>query len=262
MGIDTQKTILFVQSHNSRHAELAWVLSCYTQFGELSRMTQFKDKSAKNEENINSGLFTYPILQAADILLYQADLVPVGADQKQHLELSRDIAVRFNNAYSPTFTLPQAYIPQNCAKVMSLSEPTKKMSKSDQNPNACVSVLDDRDVIIKKFKRAVTDSGSEIVYEEENPDKAGINNLISIYTAVTGKTVAECESEFAGKGYGDFKSATGEAVADLFSPIQAEYAKLISDKALLESCMKSGAEKSAAIATKTLGKVYRKIGLV
>jgi tryptophanyl-tRNA synthetase len=300
MGIDVEKTVLFVQSHNSKHAELAWVLSCFTQFGELSRMTQFKVKSAKlnpeitdgqcranhsvnankgtNPEkqpeitdgqcranhsvNVNAGLFTYPVLQAADILLYQADLVPVGADQKQHLELSRDIAVRFNNAYSPTFTLPEPYIPGNAAKVMSLTEPAKKMSKSDENPGASVSLLDERDVIIKKFKRAVTDSGAEIIYDEENPGKAGINNLLSIYTAVTGKNIADAESEFAGKGYGDFKAAVGEAVADAFVPIQTEYARLIGDKAHLESCMKNAAEKARNISTKTLRKVYKKIGFV
>jgi len=285
MGIDTEKTTLFIQSHNPRHAELAWVLSCYTQFGELARMTQFKDKSARVNQsqgsapeqsaeimnglcrashsvNVNAGLFTYPVLQAADILLYQADLVPVGADQKQHLELSRDIAVRFNNAYSETFTLPEAHIPKSAARVMSLSEPNKKMSKSDENPNSSVSVLDERDVIIKKFKRAVTDSGSGIVYDEGEPGKSGINNLISIYTAVTGKTVTDCEKEFAGKGYGDFKVSAGEAVADAFMPIQAEYARLISDKAYLESCMKNGAEKAVQISAKTLRKVYRKIGFV
>jgi len=262
MGIDVERTVLFVQSHNSHHAELSWILSCFTQFGELSRMTQFKDKSAKNEENINAGLFTYPTLQAADILLYQADLVPVGADQKQHLELSRDIAVRFNNAYSPTFTVPQPHIPKAAGKVQSLTEPEKKMSKSDDNPNASVSVLDSRDVVIKKFKRAVTDSEAEIVYNENNPVKAGINNLLAIYSAVTGKSISDAEAEFAGKGYGDFKAAVGEAVADVFTPIQAEYAKLSSDKAYLEGCMKEGAEKASRISVKTLRKVYKKMGFV
>jgi tryptophanyl-tRNA synthetase len=284
MGIDVQKTTLFIQSHNPRHAELSWVLSCFTQFGELSRMTQFKDKSAKlqarqdgspaaaegglgvkpplQSENINLGLFSYPTLQAADILLYQADLVPVGADQKQHLELSRDIAVRFNNAYSPTFVVPEPHIPTSCAKVQSLSEPSNKMSKSDENPNASVSVLDSRDVIIKKFKRAVTDSGSEIIYNEEAPEKAGINNLLSIYSAVTGKPISEAESEFSGKGYGDFKTAVGEAVADVFTPIQAEYARISSDKSYLEKCMKEGAEKAVRASTKTIRKVYKKLGFV
>jgi tryptophanyl-tRNA synthetase len=259
MGIDTERTVLFVQSHNPKHAELAWVLSCFTQFGELSRMTQFKEKSARGEESMNAGLFTYPVLQAADILLYGADSVPVGADQKQHLELSRDIAVRFNNAYSETFTLPQPHIPTNCSKVQSLSEPTKKMSKSDENPNASVSLLDSRDVIIKKFKRAVTDSGADIVYDEEKP---GIANLISIYTAITGESVADCERGFAGRGYGEFKAAVGEAVADSFAPIQAEYARLIADKAELDSCMRSGAEKAARASAKTLRKVYRKLGFL
>jgi tryptophanyl-tRNA synthetase len=298
IGIDVEKTTLFVQSHNPNHAELAWILSCYTQFGELSRMTQFKDKSAKlskdrdpgqpseiidgqcranHSVNVNAGLFTYPVLQAADILLYQADLVPIGADQKQHLELSRDIAVRFNNAYSPTFTVPEPYIPgmvkpsadghtatgsAAAAKIMSLTTPDKKMSKSDENPNASVSVLDERDVIIKKFKRAVTDSGSEIVYNENDPAKAGINNLISVYTSVSGKTVTDCEKEFAGKGYGDFKLGVGEAVADTFAPIREEYARLTADKAFLESCMKSGAEKAVRASSKTLRKVYKKVGFI
>ena len=261
MGIDVEKTTLFVQSHNPKHAELAWVLSCFTQFGELSRMTQFKDKSDKYAENINAGLFTYPVLQAADILLYQADLVPVGADQKQHLELSRDIAVRFNNAYSPTFTLPEAHIPA-AAKVKSLLDPTKKMSKSDENPGASVGVLDSRDVIVKKFKRAVTDSGSEIVYNENDDGKAGINNLLTIYAAVTGKSIPDSEREFAGKGYGDFKTAVGEAVADLFTPIASEYERLIKDKSYLEESMRKGAEKAARLSVKTLRKVYKKIGLV
>ena len=262
IGIDTDKTTLFIQSHNSHHTELSWILSCYTQFGELSRMTQFKDKSEKHSENINAGLFTYPVLQAADILLYQADLVPVGADQKQHIELSRDIAVRFNNAYSPTFTLPEPHIPKNCAKIMSLSAPDKKMSKSDENPNASVGLLDERDVIIKKFKRAVTDSGSEIIFDENDSVKAGINNLIAIYTAVTGKSVGDCEKEFGGKGYGDFKLGVGEVVADAFAPIRAEYARLNADKSYLESCMKNGAEKAAMNSVKTLRKVYKKVGLV
>ncbi|MCL1904171.1 MAG: tryptophan--tRNA ligase [Oscillospiraceae bacterium] len=262
IGIDIKKTTLFVQSHNPHHAELSWLLSCYTQFGELSRMTQFKDKSEKHSENINAGLFTYPVLQAADILLYQADLVPIGADQKQHLELSRDIAVRFNNAHSPTFTLPEPHIPQNSARIMSLSSPDKKMSKSDENPNASVSLLDERDVIIKKFKRAVTDSSSEIVYNENAPEKAGINNLISIYTAVTGKSISECEKEFSGKGYGDFKLGVGEAVADAFADIRGEYERLTADKEYLEACMREGAEKALKCSVKTLRKVYKKIGLV
>ncbi|MCL1831898.1 MAG: tryptophan--tRNA ligase [Oscillospiraceae bacterium] len=260
MGIDPDRSVLFVQSHNHKHAELAWVLSCFTQFGELSRMTQFKDKSSKGEENMNLGLFAYPTLQAADILIYNADLVPVGADQKQHLELSRNIAVRFNNAYSPTFTVPEPHIVKATAKIMSLSEPTKKMSKSDENPNASVFVLDERDVIIKKFKRAVTDSGTEIVYREDDEGKAGINNLMGIYCAVTGSSIADTEAEFAGRGYGDFKASVGEAVADTFAPIQSEFKRLMGDKAHVDACMKSGAERAIALSAKTLAKVYRKVG--
>jgi len=262
MGMDVEKSILFVQSHNPLHTELAWVLSCFTQFGELNRMTQFKDKSDKHSENINAGLFTYPILQAADILIYNASYVPVGADQKQHLELSRDIAVRFNNAYSETFTVPEPYITKATAKIMSLSEPTKKMSKSDENPNSSVSVLDSRDVIVKKFKRAVTDSGAEIVYCENDEAKAGINNLLSIYSAVTGKSIPDSEAEFAGKGYGDFKAAVGEVVADLFEPIQAEYKRIIDDKAYLQACMKDGAERARKASVKMLRKVYKKVGFL
>ncbi|MDR0197624.1 MAG: tryptophan--tRNA ligase [Oscillospiraceae bacterium] len=262
MGIDTEKTVLFVQGHNPHHTQLAWLLSCYTGFGELSRMTQFKDKSEKHSENINAGLFTYPVLQAADILLYQADLVPVGEDQKQHLEISRDIAVRFNNIYGEAFTLPQAHIPLGCGKVMSLSEPRRKMSKSDENPHACISVLDDRDTVVRKFKRAVTDSGSEIVYREGDDLKAGINNLISIYAAVTGKTVAETEKEFSGKGYGEFKLAVGEAVADMFKPVREEYARIAADKTHLISRMRDGAEKSMKISAKTLKKVCKKVGFL
>jgi tryptophanyl-tRNA synthetase len=286
MGMDVNKSVLFVQSHNHCHAELAWVLSCFTQFGELSRMTQFKDKAKQGltagsglcpeqggslteqsgnltEQGVTAslGLFAYPTLQAADILIYNADLVPVGADQKQHLELSRNIAVRFNNAYSPTFTVPEPHIPKQVGKIMSLSEPTKKMSKSDENPNASVFVLDDRDTIIRKFKRAVTDSEAEVVYRAEDEGKAGINNLLSIYSAVTGREIADAEREFAGRGYGEFKAAVGEAVADAFAPIQSDFARLIADKAELEACMKSGAERATAISARTLAKVYRKVGL-
>jgi tryptophanyl-tRNA synthetase len=224
-------------------------------------MTQFKDKSAKGEDSMNAGLFTYPVLQAADILIYQADLVPVGADQKQHLELSRNIAVRFNNAYSPTFTVPEPHIPKSVGKIMSLSEPAKKMSKSDENPNASVSVLDERDVIIRKFKRAVTDSDAQVVYREDDETKAGINNLLSIYSAVSGKSIEQAQAEFEGRGYGEFKTAVGEATADVFAPVQREYARLIADKAHLDACMKSGAERAERISAKTLAKVYRKVGL-
>lgn len=259
MGVDPEKSICFVQGHNPCHAELSWVLSCYTQFGELSRMTQFKDKSAKHPENINAGLFTYPVLMAADILLYQADLVPVGVDQKQHLEITRNIAQRFNGIYGDVFTIPDAYITKTSAKIMSLQDPTKKMSKSDDNPNASVSILDDKDTIIRKFKRAVTDSDTEICYKE---GKDGINNLMSIYSAVTGKEFADIEKEFAGKGYGDFKTAVGEATADMLAPLQAEYAKLSADKQYVNDCMKAGAEKAYKVSRRTLQKVYKKVGFV
>ncbi|MGN0589097.1 MAG: tryptophan--tRNA ligase [Ruminiclostridium sp.] len=259
MGVDPEKSIAFVQGHNPAHAELSWVLSCYTQFGELSRMTQFKDKSEKHPENVNAGLFTYPVLMAADILLYQADLVPVGVDQKQHLELTRNIAQRFNQVYGETFVMPEPYITKTTAKIMSLQDPSKKMSKSDENPNASVSILDDKDTIIRKFKRAVTDSETEICYRE---GKDGINNLMSIYSAVTDKSFEEIESEFKGKGYGDFKLAVGEATADMLAPMQAEFNRIIADKAYINDCMKSGAEKAYKASRRTLQKVYKKVGFV
>ena len=259
MGVDPERSTVFIQSHNCNHAELSWILSCYTQFGELSRMTQFKDKSAKHPENINAGLFTYPVLMAADILAYQADLVPVGIDQKQHLELARNIAQRFNQIYGDVFTMPEPYIPKTGAKVMSLQDPTKKMSKSDENPNASISVLDDRDTIIRKFKRAVTDSEAEVAYRE---GKDGINNLMSIYSAVTDKTFEEIEKEFAGKGYGDFKLAVGEATADRLAPMQNEFARIIADKAYIQECMKKGAEKAFKTTRKTIQKVYKKVGFI
>ena len=258
-GIDPKKSIAFIQSHVSTHAELAWVLNCYTQFGELSRMTQFKDKSAKHADNINAGLFTYPSLMAADILLYQTDLVPVGLDQKQHLELSRDIAVRFNGLYGNTFRIPDAYIPKTSAKIMSLADPTKKMSKSDENVKATVFLLDSKDSIIKKFKSAVTDSEMEVVYRE---GKDGINNLMSIYSAITKKSYEEIQREFEGKGYGAFKPAVGEAVVETLRPIREESERLLKDKAYLESVYKAGAEKASYIANKTLRKVYKKVGFV
>lgn len=259
MGVDPEKSIAFVQGHNPAHAELSWVLSCYTQFGELSRMTQFKDKSEKHPENVNAGLFTYPVLMAADILLYQADLVPVGVDQKQHLELTRNIAQRFNQVYGETFVMPEPYITKTTAKIMSLQDPSKKMSKSDENPNASVSILDDKDTIIRKFKRAVTDSETEVCYRE---GKDGINNLMSIYSAVTDKSFEEIESEFKGKGYGDFKLAVGEATADMLAPMQAEFNRIIADKAYINDCMKSGAEKAYKASRRTLQKVYKKVGFV
>ena len=256
-GLDPEKSILFVQSHVPAHAELAWVLNCYTMFGELSRMTQFKDKSKNHPDNINAGLFTYPTLMAADILLYQADLVPVGIDQMQHIELTRDIANRFNQVYSETFTVPEGLLGKAGAKIMSLAEPEKKMSKSDENANAVVCVLDPKDDIIRKFKRAVTDSDTVVRYAE---GKDGINNLMTIYSCFTGKTYEEIEKEFEGKGYGDFKLAVGETVADALAPVQARYNELMADKAYLESVMKDGAEKASYLARKTLSKVYKKVG--
>ena len=258
-GLDPEKNVLFVQSHVPAHAELGWILDCYTMFGELSRMTQFKDKSAKHADNINAGLFTYPTLMAADILLYQADLVPIGADQKQHLELARNIADRFNQVYGETFTVPEPYIPAAGMKIMSLQEPTLKMSKSDPNPNAVVRILDPRDEILRKFKRAVTDSGAEVRF---SPDKPGVSNLMTIYSCFSGKSFAEIEAEFAGKGYGDFKLAVGEVTADALLPVQNEFNRLMGDKAYLEAVMKSGAEQASYYARKTLSKVRRKIGFV
>lgn len=258
-GIDLEKSILFIQSHVRTHAELSWVLSCNTQFGELSRMTQFKDKSQRHPDDINAGLFTYPVLMAADILAYNADLVPVGVDQKQHLELTRDIAQRFNQRYGDFFTLPEAYIPPVGAKIMSLQEPTKKMSKSDSNPNACILILDDKDTIIRKMKRAVTDSEAQVRYAE---GKDGINNLMTIYSSVTGKDFAAIEREFEGKGYGDFKLAVGEAVADHLRPMQETYAKLIADKTYLKECYTASDAKALAYSSRIVRKVYRKVGFV
>lgn len=255
-GIDPNKNTLFLQSHVPAHAELAWVLNCYTMFGELSRMTQFKDKSAKHSDNINAGLFTYPVLMAADILLYQPDLVPVGQDQKQHIEITRDIANRFNGVYSDTFKIPEPYIPKIGTKIMSLSDPTSKMSKSDPGDGS-VFLLDSRDVIIKKIKRAVTDSGCEVKYGE---GKDGINNLMGIYAAITGKSFDEIEREFDGKGYGDFKLAVGETVADCLDKLQAEYKKYMADKDYLNKILIEGAEKASYTANRTLRKVYRKVG--
>ena len=258
-GLDEKKNTLFVQSHVPQHAELGWILDCYTMFGELSRMTQFKDKSAKNAENINAGLFTYPALMAADILLYQTDVVPVGIDQKQHLELARDVAMRFNQIYSDTFTVPEGYISTDTMKIMSLAEPTAKMSKSDSNQNAVVYILDSKDDVIRKFRRAVTDSDTAVRY---SPEKPGISNLMTIYHAFTGKTYEEIEREFDGRGYGDFKLAVGEACADGLAPVREEFARLIADKAHLEAVMKAGAEEAAYYARRTMSKVKRKIGFV
>ena len=258
-GIDPKRSIVFIQSQVPTHAELGWILSCYTQFGELSRMTQFKDKSAKHADNVNAGLFTYPSLMAADILLYQADLVPVGADQRQHLEITRDIAVRMNGLYGNLFKIPDGYIPKEGAKIMSLADPTKKMSKSDENPNACIRILDEPDSIIRKFKRAVTDSEMEVCYRE---GKDGINNLMTIYASVTGKDYEEIQREFEGKGYGDFKLAVGEAVSDHLKPIRDEFNRLMADKAYLEQCYHSGAEMAYKISRRTLDKVKKKLGFI
>ncbi len=258
-GLDPEKNTLYVQSHVPAHAELAWILNCFTMFGELSRMTQFKDKSAKHADNINAGLFTYPSLMAADILLYQTDVVPVGIDQKQHVELTRDIAERINQLYPGLFTVPEPVIPTNGAKIMSLAEPTKKMSKSDENENAVVRILDDRDTIMRKFRRAVTDSEAAVRFAE---GKDGINNLMTIYSCFTGKSKDEIEHEFEGRGYGDFKSAVGEVCADALAPVQAEFGRLCADKAYLESLMKKGADEAAYYARRTLSKVKKKLGFI
>lgn len=259
-GLDPDKNTLFIQSHVHEHAELGWILNCYTMFGELSRMTQFKDKSAKNAENINGGLFTYPALMAADILLYQADFVPVGQDQKQHCELTRDIAIRFNNIYGETFKVPEPYIPKVGARIMSLGTPTNKMSKSD--PQGCVFIMDKPEDIARKFKRAVTDSDTVncVRYDPEN--KPGVANLMSIYAAVTGKSFAEIEKEFDGKGYGAFKPAVGDAVIETLRPIREESERMIADKAYLQQVYTEGAQKATAVARRTLRKVYKRVGFV
>ena len=259
LGIDPEKSNIFIQSHVPAHSQLAWILSCYTQFGELSRMTQFKEKSLKHTDNVNAGIFSYPVLMASDILLYKPDLVPVGADQKQHLEIARDIATRFNHTYGDVFTIPDAYIPKVGARVMSLQDPTKKMSKSDENINSWVAILDSKDDIIRKFKRAVTDSEARVCIGE---NKAGINNLIGIYSAVTGKTAEQITAEFEGRGYGDFKLAVGEAVAEELRPIKERYETFIADKKQLEDIYRRGDEKAAYIANKTLSKVMKKVGFV
>ncbi len=258
-GLDPEKNTLYVQSHVHEHAELAWILNCYTMFGELSRMTQFKDKSAKHSDNIKAGLFTYPTLMADDILLYQTDVVPVGIDQKQHVELCRDIAERFNQLFPGTFTVPEPIISKSGKKIMSLADPTKKMSKSDENVNSVVYILDDRDTIIRKFKRAVTDSDTCVRYAE---GKDGINNLMTIYSCFTDKTFEEIEREFEGRGYGDFKLAVGEVCADALAPVQERFRELLSDKAGLEAQMKRGAEEASYYARRTLGKVQKKLGFV
>ncbi len=256
-GLDPEKNCIYYQSQVSGHAELAWILNCFTYMGELNRMTQFKDKSAKHADNINAGLFTYPVLMAADILLYQTDIVPVGIDQMQHLELTRDIAQRFNSIYGDVFTIPEAYLGKVGAKIMSLQDPSKKMSKSDENPNGSIYLLDDKDTIIRKCKRAVTDSEATILYRDEQP---GIKNLIDIYSACTGCTPKEVEKEFDGKGYGDFKLAVGEAVASVLVPIQQRVKELNDDKSYIDGIIKENAEKANYYATKTLRKVQKKVG--
>lgn len=258
-GVDPERSVAFIQSHVPAHAMLNWLLACNTQFGELSRMTQFKDKAAKHADDVNAGLFTYPVLMAADILAYNADLVPVGADQKQHLELTRDVAQRFNQRYGDMFTLPDGYIPPKGAKIMSLVEPTKKMSKSDENQNGCIYIFDDRDTIIRKFKRAVTDSDMCVRYAE---GKDGINNLMTIYSVVTGKSNEEIEREFDGKGYGDFKLAVGEAVADHLAPVREKFDALMKDRDYLKQCIARGDEAASRISGRIVSKAYHKAGFV
>lgn len=257
IGLDPEKNTVFVQSHVSAHAQLGWILNCYTQFGEAARMTQFKDKSEKHPENVNVGLFAYPMLMAADILLYQANYVPIGVDQKQHLEITRNIADRFNGLYGETFTLPEPFIGKTGAKIMSLQEPTKKMSKSDTNAKAFISVLDDTDTIVRKIKSAVTDSEARVHYAQ---GKDGVNNLMGIYSCCTGKDFAEIEKEFDGKGYGDFKAAVAQAVATELAPVRDEFNRLIADKSYLNACMEAGAQKAARVANRTLRKAMKRVG--
>lgn len=259
VGLDPEKSILFIQSHVPQHSQLGWLLNCYTQFGELNRMTQFKDKSQQHADNVNAGLFTYPCLMAADILLYQADVVPVGADQKQHLEITRDIAERFNGIYGNVFTVPEPYIPKAGARVMSLADPTRKMSKSDPNPKGTVYLTDEPNVIMKKFKSAVTDSEMSVRYAD---GKDGINNLMTIYSAVTGKNYQTIEDEFTGKGYGDFKTAVGEAVVAELEPVQKKYKELMTDKAYLQQCWTNGADFAQRLSQRTLDKAMKKIGFL
>lgn len=259
VGLDPDKSILFVQSHVPQHSQLGWLLNCYTMFGELNRMTQFKDKSQQHSDNINAGLFTYPCLMAADILLYQADIVPVGADQKQHLEIARDIAERFNGIYGNVFTVPEPYFPKAGARVMSLADPTRKMSKSDPNPKGTVYLTDEPNVIMKKFKSAVTDSEMSVHYGE---GKDGINNLMTIYSAVTGDSIEKIESDFSGRGYGDFKKAVGEAVVAELEPVQKRYNELMADKAYLKEQWTKGADIASRVSQRTLDKAMKKIGFL
>ncbi len=259
-GLDPEKCVLFVQSHVPAHAQLSWVLNCYTMFGELSRMTQFKDKSAKHAENVNAGLFTYPVLMAADILIYQPDFVPVGEDQKQHVEICRDIAERFNGVYGEVFRVPEPYIAKVGARIMSLNAPEAKMSKS--LPEGCVFLMEKPEDIMRKFKRAVTDSDTERCVRYAPAEKPGVSNLIQIYAAATGKSYEAIEAEFEGQGYGKLKPAVGEAVVEALRPIREETARLLADKAYLESVYRAGAERAAYVAEKTLRKVYKKVGFL
>ncbi|MBR3179847.1 MAG: tryptophan--tRNA ligase [Clostridia bacterium] len=257
-GIDPSKSIIFIQSHVPEHAQLNWVLACTTYMGELNRMTQFKDKSAKHADNINAGLYTYPVLMASDILLYQADYVPVGADQKQHVELTRDIAERFNKLYGNTFVIPEPFIPKFGAKIMSLQEPDKKMSKSDANPNASIFLMDDPDTVVRKIKRSVTDCEATIAYDPAS--RPGVSNLLTIYATCLNKTMEETLKTFEGKGYGDLKAGVADAVLSVLEPIHADYKRYLQDKAYMIECMKNGAEKASMIASKTIRKVYHKVG--
>jgi tryptophanyl-tRNA synthetase len=261
-GIDPEKSIMFIQSQNPAHAQLSWILNCYTYMGELQRMTQFKDKSSRHAENINAGLFTYPVLMASDILLYQTDYVPVGKDQMQHIEICRDVAQRFNAIYGNVFKIPEGMLSKSGAKIMSLQEPEKKMSKSDPNPKGYISMMDDLNVIAKKIRSAVTDSEGVIEYRENDPSKAGINNLLSIMSAVTGRSIEDIAAEYSSKGYGDFKNDVAEAVVECIRPIRTEYDKIISDKQYLIDICSKGAEMSQRIANRTLNKVYKKVGFV
>ena len=258
VGLDPEKSILYLQSQVHEHAELSWILNCYTYLGELSRMTQFKDKSSRHADNINAGLFTYPVLMAADILLYRSDVVPIGDDQKQHLEMARDIAERFNKVYGDTFVVPQPFISRQGARIMSLQEPDKKMSKSDTNLNNFILITEPREVIMKKFKKAVTDSEAEVRFDPEH--KPGVSNLMNIYGAVKGLSSEEVENVFRGARYGDFKMAVGEAVADALEPVRERYESLVSDRVLLDKVLKTGSEKASEIARGVLADVYGKVG--
>ncbi|MCL2187139.1 MAG: tryptophan--tRNA ligase [Defluviitaleaceae bacterium] len=259
LGINPDENILYFQSHVAEHAELAWILNCYTYMGELNRMTQFKDKSAKNEENINAGLFTYPVLMAADILLFQTHLVPVGDDQRQHVELARDVAQRFNHVYGDIFVIPEGYIPPVGARIMALQDPTRKMSKSDENISNSIFLSDTSDAIIKKFKRAVTDSDGQVRYAPE--EKAGVSNLLSIYSCVTGRTPQDCEKDFAGQGYGALKTTVGEALVEAITPYRNEHARLMADTAYLDGIIASGAAQAKVLATSTMARVKKAVGL-